>query len=97
MMVHNEQRKNKKKGINGKKKSRNKSLLRIPTYFFHCSSHLGLIKGDENWSHNHSTARAQRRGKQTSEAATKGRKVDKVRGNGCELWVEKQEKRFQRK
>lgn len=73
-MVHNEPH---KKGINGKKKSRNKSLLRIPTYFI-AEVTWGWLKAIEigliiTRQCAHSSA-----DKQTTEA---GGKVDKVLQN----------------
>lgn len=40
-----------------RKEEKSKQVIITHPNLFHCSSHLGLIKGDENWSHNHSTVR----------------------------------------
>jgi hypothetical protein len=36
-----------------RKEEKSKQVIITHPNLFHCSSHLGLIKGDENWSHNH--------------------------------------------
>jgi hypothetical protein len=45
-----------------RKEEKSKQVIITHPNLFHCSSHLGLIKGDENWSHNHSLGAEKKRG-----------------------------------
>jgi hypothetical protein len=78
-----------------RKEEKSKQVIITHPNLFHCPSHLGLIKGDENWSYNHSSVRRAFREGSTRQTNIGCRQESEQSASDCEGEVEK--KRLQRK